>query len=125
MNPKSINEVNEKVAIVTGAASGIGRATVELLHARGARVVAEDINPAVREVFKGKEGIVPFVGDVATEEAAKSVVALAVERFGKLDILVNNAATIIYKRADEMTLEEWNRIIAVNLTGVFLHSREA
>jgi len=125
MNPKSMNEVNEKVAIVTGAASGIGRATVELLHARGARVVAEDINPAVIEVFKGKDGIVPFVGDVASEEAAKSVVALAVERFGKLDILVNNAATIIYKRADEMTLEEWNRIIAVNLTGVFLHSREA
>src|ERR1700742_91638 len=111
MNSKSINEVNGKVAIVTGAASGIGRAPVELLHARGARVIAE--------------GIIPFVGDVATEGAAKSVMALAVERFGKLDILINNAATIIYKRADEMTLEEWNRIIAVNLTGVFLHSCEA
>ena len=121
----AINEFQDKVAIVTGAASGIGRATVELLHARGASVVAEDINPEVKDVFKGHDRIVPFVGDVVSEEAAKSVVALAVERFGKLDILVNNAATIIYKRADEMTLDEWNRIIAVNLTGVFLHSCEA
>src|SRR5438093_9147846 len=115
----AINEVQSKVAIVTGAASGIGRATVELLHARGAFVIAEDINSEVKDVFKSHDRIVPFVGDVASEDAAKSVVALAVERFGKLDILVNNAATIIYKRAVEMTLEEWNRILAVNLTGGF------
>jgi NAD(P)-dependent dehydrogenase (short-subunit alcohol dehydrogenase family) len=119
------NEFKGKVAIVTGAASGIGLATAQLLNARGALVVAEDINPAVEDVFKGQDSIVPFIGDVASEDAARSVVAIAVERFGKLDILVNNAATIIYKRALEMTLEEWNRILAVNLTGVFLHSREA
>jgi len=125
MNQNTMNEVKDKVAIVTGAASGIGRATVDLLHARGAMVVAEDINPAVVEVFKDNKRIVPFVGDVAIESAAQKVVALAVERFGKLDILVNNAATIVYKRVVEMTLEEWDRILAVNLTGVFLHSREA
>src|SRR5947207_14436866 len=91
MNHKVINEVQEKVAIVTGAASGIGRATVELLQARGALVVAEDINPAVKDIFQGHDRIVPFVGDVASEEAARSVVALTLERFGQLDIPVNNA----------------------------------
>ena len=125
MNNQEINEVKGKVAIVTGAASGIGRATVELLHARGAFVVAEDINPAVDQVFQGKERIAPFVGDVADEKTADAVVAFAIERFGKLDILVNNAATIVYKRVVDMTLEEWDRILAVNLTGVFLHSRAA
>ena len=51
------------------------------------------------------------------------MVALAVERFGKLDILVNNAASIVYKNA--MSLDEWNSIIGISATGVFLHSREA
>jgi len=125
MNNNAINEVKDKVAIVTGAASGIGRATVELLHARGALVVAEDLNPVVKDVFQGRDRIIPFVGDVASEEVAREVVTLAVERFGRLDILVNNAATIVYKRVVDMSLEEWDRILAVNLTGVFLHSREA
>src|ERR671919_348198 len=114
------NELQDEVAIVTGAASGIGLATVKLLNGRGALVVAEDINSAVKDVFKGEDRIVPFVGDVASEEAAQSVVDLALKRFGQLDVLVNNAATIIYKRVTEMSLEEWNRILAVNLTGVFL-----
>jgi NAD(P)-dependent dehydrogenase (short-subunit alcohol dehydrogenase family) len=113
-----------KVAIVTGAASGIGRATTLLFEARGAQVIAEDINPAINDLGSN-EHILPFVGDIASEDSAKRVVALAIERFGKLDILVNNAATIRYTRLLDLTLEEWNNILSVNLTGTFLHSREA
>jgi NAD(P)-dependent dehydrogenase (short-subunit alcohol dehydrogenase family) len=113
-----------KVAIVTGAASGIGRATALLLEERGAQVIAEDINTAVNELGSNKH-ILPFVGDVASEDSARRVVALAIERFGRLDILVNNAATIRYTRLLDLTLEEWNNILSVNLTGAFLHSREA
>lgn len=65
---KSVNEVEGKVAIVTGAASGIGRATAELLHARGAKVVAEDINPAVEEL--ARDGLVPLVADIRYYVAA-------------------------------------------------------
>ncbi|XXZ33213.1 SDR family NAD(P)-dependent oxidoreductase [Sorangium sp. So ce321] len=75
-----------RVAIVTGAASGIGLATALLLEARGAAVVAKDINPAVNELARGDGRIVPFVGDVAQEATATRVVALAVERFGKLEL---------------------------------------
>jgi len=114
-----------KVAIVTGAASGIGRATALLLEARGAQVIGEDINPEVNELAGCSQRIVPFVGDVASEDSARRVVALALERFGKLDILVNNAATIKYTPILDLTLEEWNNTLAVNLTGAFLHSREA
>ena len=125
---RNINPAKEfegKVAIVTGAASGIGRATATLLHERGASVVAEDIKPKVDELTRDNERIATIVGDVSSEETAKRAVALAVERFGKVDILVNNAARIINKLIVDMTAEDWDSIMAVNVRGWFLHSREA
>jgi NAD(P)-dependent dehydrogenase (short-subunit alcohol dehydrogenase family) len=118
-----VNEVEGKAVLVTGAASGIGRAIAELLHARGAKVVAEDIDPAVKELER--DGLVALVGDVTADGTAESAVALAVETFGKLDILVNNAGRIIYKNVVEMTREDWNWQMETNVTGAFLHSREA
>jgi NAD(P)-dependent dehydrogenase (short-subunit alcohol dehydrogenase family) len=120
---RSVDEVGGKVAIVTGAASGIGRAITELLHARGAKVIAEDIDPVVNELTR--DGIVPLVADVAADGSAEEAVALAREHFGTLDILVNNAGTIIYKPVVDLSRAEWDKIIATNLTGAFLHSKAA
>ncbi|MFZ4962781.1 SDR family NAD(P)-dependent oxidoreductase [Pseudomonas sp. Mn2068] len=116
-------EVEGKVALVTGAASGIGRAIALLLHARGAKVIAEDLNPAVEEL--ALPGLVPLVADITRDGAAERTVALAVEQFGRLDILVNNAGIILNKLVIDMTREDWERIQAVNVTAAFLHSREA
>src|SRR5512132_1386377 len=97
------NEVEDKVAIVTGAASGIGRSIAELLHARGAKVVAEDINPDVERL--AKPDLVPLIADISQEESATKAVAVAVERFGKLDILVNNAARALVQLTRTLALE--------------------
>jgi NAD(P)-dependent dehydrogenase (short-subunit alcohol dehydrogenase family) len=123
MNTANINEIEGKSVIVTGAASGIGRAIVELFHARGASVIAEDIDPAVNEL--AREGVVPLVADITKDGTAEQAVALAIEHFGKLDVLVNNAGRILYKNLVDMSREDWNWQMETNVTGAFLHSREA
>jgi NAD(P)-dependent dehydrogenase (short-subunit alcohol dehydrogenase family) len=114
-----------KVAIVTGAASGIGLAIAQQFIREGARVVVEDIDPKIETQFADDENVAALVADVGKEESAIAAVDLAKSRFGKVDILVNNAARIVYKPAIEMTLADWNSILDVTSTGVFLHSREA
>ena len=114
-----------KVVIITGAASGIGLATTKLFLAQGAKVVAEDINPEVERLFAQAEQVATLVGDVSKEETALQAVSLAQKRFGRVDVLVNNAGRILYKPAVEMSLEDWNSIVDVTSTGAFLHSREA
>ncbi|OBB82495.1 short-chain dehydrogenase [Mycobacterium colombiense] len=114
-----------KVAIVTGAASGIGRAVTRQLIEYGVFVVAEDINPAVEDLYADIDAVAPLVGDVAQEQTANDAVELAGRRFGRLDILINNAGTIINRPVIETTLEDWNHILGTNVTGAFLHTREA
>lgn len=80
-NSPVMEEVRGKVAIVTGAASGIGRATAKLLHARGAKVVAEDINPAVEDL--AQNGLATLVADVSKDGSAEAAVKMARDRFGK------------------------------------------
>jgi NAD(P)-dependent dehydrogenase (short-subunit alcohol dehydrogenase family) len=119
----AVNEVEGKVALVTGAASGIGLAIAELLHTRGAKVVAEDIDPAVKDLER--DGLISLETDVTADGSAEKAVSLAVNRLGTLDILVNNAGRILYKELVEMTRDDWNWQMETNVTGAFLHSREA
>ncbi|HEX4036071.1 MAG TPA: SDR family NAD(P)-dependent oxidoreductase [Solirubrobacteraceae bacterium] len=116
-------ELEGSVAIVTGAAGGVGRATVELFQSRGARVVAEDIKDEVSELES--DDVATLVGDVADAETARRAVALARKRFGALQILVNNAGRFLMKPITETSEEEWDELLRVNVRGAFLHAREA
>jgi 3(or 17)beta-hydroxysteroid dehydrogenase len=111
-----------KVALVTGAASGIGRATALALAAEGASVLATDL--AAPDLEDG--GVVCLAHDVTEEAAWKRVVAAALDRFGGLDVLVNNAGVGGSGRdLTAISLPDWRRVMAVNLDGVFLGTRAA
>jgi NAD(P)-dependent dehydrogenase (short-subunit alcohol dehydrogenase family) len=118
-----VNEVMGKVAIVTGAASGIGRGIAELFVERGAKVIAVDRNETVHGM--ASDSLVPLVADVTADGSAELAVATAVDRFGTLDILVNNAGYINYQNVVDTSREEWEKVMAINATGYFLFSREA
>ncbi len=117
------DELAGAVAIVTGAAGGVGRATVELLTARGARVVAEDLNPAVGELES--EQVAVLQGDVAEPDTARRAVTLARQRFGALNVVVNNAGRFLLRPTVDTTDGDWDDLLRVNVRGAFLHCREA
>ncbi len=116
-----------KVAIVTGAASGMGRADAELLAAEGAKVVVADLNEADGQaVAKGIGANAQFMKlDVTDEGNWQYVVAATVEKWGRLDILVNNAGIIALGNVTDTTLESWRLVNAVNSDGVFLGCKHA
>lgn len=118
--------------LITGAGSGIGQATVHRVLAEGGRVVAADISEAglkttaERAAADGHgDRLSTAVLDIADEAAARAGVAAAVEELGGLDVLVNAAGILRASHTHETTLDAFNRIIAVNLTGTFLMIREA
>ncbi len=120
---------NGKVVLVTGAASGIGRGIAERFVEAGASVTLFDIREgAVREAA---ESLSPaarvrmVAGDVAIEEDARRAVEAAVEGFGGLDVLVNNAGIEIFGAVPDLTSEQWDRQVGVNLKGIFLCSKYA
>lgn len=124
MNIDTISGLDGKVALVTGAAGDIGRATVALLRAHGMRIVAEDIHPAVAELAE-PGCVVTLTGHVGDEQTARAAVDRALGEFGQLDVLVNNAGRTLNKRALDTSVDEWDAILATNARGNFLHSREA
>lgn len=120
-----MNRVQGKVALVTGAAKGLGLAASLLLAREGASVVTTDIDEAgARETARliaeaGGEAL-PLGHDVADPGDWARVVAAVEARFGRLDVLVNNAGIAIARNVEDTTLEEWRRTMAINLDGVFL-----
>lgn len=115
--------VDGKVALVTGAASGIGRACVESFLARGAAVVGFDVDPKIAGLLPRTD----FLGircDVTVEEDLRAALAAAVDAFGGLDILVLNAGIFpATRKIADLTLEEWRRVMGINLDAnlVLLH----
>lgn len=114
-----------KVAIVTGSAGGIGEATAKLFAQEGAKVVIADIKAeegkkVAQEIRQaGGEAFYYFL-NVTSEEHWQGLMAATIERYGKLNVLVNNAGIGVLADVDEETLEGWHRTIEVNATGVFL-----
>ena len=116
-----------RVAIVTGAASGIGRATAQRLVDEGATVVAVDrdgdaLGVAAESIGKGaagSAGIVPLVGEVGDPGAAAQAAGIAVDDLGRLDALVNNAGILRFEHSHEVAGDDWDRVLRVNLTGTF------
>ena len=113
-----------KTALITGAASGIGRATAKLFRAEGAKVAATDCNEAGLQDLKPDVDLV-LVQDVTDEERWREVVDGAVAAFGRLDILVNSAGIGTKGSIETETLADWRRVHAVNAEGTFLGCREA
>jgi meso-butanediol dehydrogenase/(S,S)-butanediol dehydrogenase/diacetyl reductase len=114
-----------RVAAVTGAASGIGRAVTGRLHADGWAVVAADADRDPLGELPGDDRLAPVEVDVATEAGNQTLAATAVERFGGLDAVVLNAGVAAVGGIDTQPLEEFDRILAVNLRGVVLGVRAA
>jgi NAD(P)-dependent dehydrogenase (short-subunit alcohol dehydrogenase family) len=121
----------DKVAIVTGAASGIGLATAKRLAAEGARIVIADLDEAgarsavgaITEV--GAPAALASICDVSKEEQVKATVRAALETFGRLDVVVNNAGLMIFKRLEEHEESDWLRVLQVDLLGAFFFTKQA
>ena len=122
-----MGQLDGKVAIVTGAAQGIGRAIADGLAAEGARIVVADLRGAEDAAATYSDGVGLAV-DVADEDAVQSMVDETLERCGRLDVLVNNAglyASLEMRSFDRIPLEEWRRVMDVNVASMFLTCRAA
>lgn len=112
-----------KVAIITGAARGVGQCAAKMFLQDGAKVVAtsrkmENLSENLKDV--ACDDLLLVQHDVSSEEDWNNVVNAAMEKFGKVDVLVNNAGIILGKSVEDETLEEWNKVLATSATGPFL-----
>ncbi|HSM96725.1 MAG TPA: glucose 1-dehydrogenase [Rhizomicrobium sp.] len=120
-----VDRLKGKVAVVTGGASGIGASTARIFAREGAKVVVTDVqDDKGREVAKEVDGI--FLHQDSSDEAQwASVIAQTRKAFGRLDVLMNNAGVFIPQTIEDSTLDVWNKVLGVNLTGVMLGCKHA
>src|SRR5438128_1136186 len=127
----SLRPLKNQKALVTGANSGIGEACALALAAAGASVVVnyvskpEDAERVVATIRANGDEAIALKADVSRESEVETMFAEAIRQFGTLDILINNAGLQRDSAFHEMTLEQWNTVVSVNLTGQFLCAREA
>jgi 3-oxoacyl-[acyl-carrier protein] reductase len=121
-----MDRLKGKIAIVTGAASGIGAASAKLFADEGAQVLAVDRpDSAIDTVHADTDAIAPFGADLLDDDSPRRIVAAAVETFGAIDILFNNAGVSGRQLVEEMTDEHWDKVNGVNVRAMFRLCREA
>ena len=122
--------LNEQIVVITGASSGIGRETALYMGERGATIVAvarneTPLDTLCSEITAGGGTAIPIVADVADPLQVDTIGQIAIERFGRVDTWVNNAAVSIYATVEQLEPGEMRRLIEVNLLGVMYGSRVA
>ncbi len=119
-----MGRLNDKIALVTGGASGLGAGIAQRFVEEGAQTIITDINPRGQAVAKSL-GAEFLTQDVSAEQSWIDTIEQVVSRFGRIDVLVNNAGIFSSSPVDETLLEDWQRVMDVNLTGVFLGCKHA
>ena len=123
-----MGKLDDQVAIVTGAAQGMGAATARLLAREGAQVVAcdirgEQVQELAQEIETSGYNVLGLKTDITREEEVEALVQCTLDRFDRVSILVNNAGILRATRVDEITAEEWDLVLDVNLKGTFFCSK--
>ena len=113
-----------KTAIITGASSGIGLAITQALLGQGYRVVANSRSISKSKILQNSEQLVLVDGDIGSADVATKIVRTAVEKFGSIDLLVNNAGRFIARRFTDYTAEDFESMLSTNLAGFFHVSRQ-
>lgn len=124
-----MDKLDGKIVLVTGAAQGLGKAICDTLADNGVQIVATDkdkekLERTVSEITAKGNAAVGYQINVSDPSSIKEVVKQTLEKFGKIDVLVNNAGVDVTKPIDELSIDEWDLVLDVNLSGPFLMTKE-